>query len=224
MYANSPDIASPATSTRITTLPSRSSSTYVEPTASNLNGLRWDGDSVSGSATTATISKPPASTTSTPNTQCHDACSSTAAPSDGATTGATPSTSISRDSTVAAAESANRSPTTAIATTIAADAPVPCNTLPMPRTVIFGASRHTTDASMCSTIPTISGLRRPSESDSGPTISWPNASPASVPVRVNCVTDDVTDSSSVIRGNAGKYRSSVSGASPMSAPSTTIIR
>jgi len=51
---------------------------------------------------------------------------------------------------------------------------------------------------------TFSGLRRPSESDSGPTISWPNASPASVPVRVNCVTDDVTDSSSVIRGSAGK--------------------
>ena len=57
---------------------------------------------------------------------------------------------------------------------------------------------------MCSTIPAISGLRRPSESDSGPTISCPNASPANVPVSVNCVTDDVTDSSSVMRGSAGK--------------------
>ena len=92
------------------------------------SGLRCDGGSVSGSASTASRSSAPANTTSAGNTQCHDACSSTAAPSDGATTGATPSTSISRDSTVAAADSANRSPTTAIATTIAAAAPMPCRT------------------------------------------------------------------------------------------------
>ena len=176
----------------------------MDPTAPSRSGLRCSTGSVSGSANAATRNKPPASTTSTANTQCHDACSKTAAPSDGATTGATPSTSISRDSTVAAAESSNRSPTTAIATTIAADAPTPCSTLAMPSTSMLGAIRHTSDANMCSTIPAISGLRRPSESDSGPTISWPNASPASVPVNVNCVTDDDTDNSAVILGNAGR--------------------
>src|SRR6516164_9888758 len=105
MYANSPDIASAATSTRITNRASRISSAYVEPTAPTRNGLRADGGNVSGSATAATTSKHPASTTRTPNTQCQDACKSTTAPSDGATTGATPNTSINRDSTVAAAAS-----------------------------------------------------------------------------------------------------------------------
>ena len=77
---------------------------------------------------------------------------------------------------------------------------------------------------MCSTMPAISGLRRPSESDSGPMISWPSASPASVPVSVNCTTDEDTDSSSAIRGSAGRYMSMVSGPSATSRPSTTIMR
>ena len=68
------------------------------------SGLRCDTGSVSGSASAATTSSAPASTTSTANTQCQEAFNSTAAPSDGATTGATPSTSISLDMTVAAAE------------------------------------------------------------------------------------------------------------------------
>ncbi len=46
---------------------------------------------------------------------------------------------------------------------------------------------------MCSTMPAISGRLRPSESDSGPTINWPSASPASVPVRVSWTTDEDTD-------------------------------
>ena len=49
------------------------------------SGLRCATGSVSGSASTATSSSAPASTTSAANTQCHEACSSTAAPSDGAT-------------------------------------------------------------------------------------------------------------------------------------------
>src|SRR6201993_4322416 len=155
MYANTPDIASAATSTRITNRASRNSSTYVEPTAPTRSGLRAVGGSVSGSAIAATTNRQPASTTSTPNTQCQDACKSTTAPSEGARTGATPSTSISRDSTVAAAVSANKSPTTAIATTITADAPSPCSTLPTPSTAKPGARRHTTEAIMCSTIPAI---------------------------------------------------------------------
>src|ERR1700739_2500050 len=121
MYANSPDIASAATSTRITNRASRTSSAYVEQTAPRRNGRRLDGGSVSGSATAATTNKQPTSTTRTPNTQCQDACKSTAAPTEGARTGATPMTSISRDSTVAAAVSANKSPTTENATNIAAE-------------------------------------------------------------------------------------------------------
>ena len=71
--------------------------------------------SVSGSASDARRSSPPANTTNAANTQCHEAVSSTAAPNEGATTGATPSTSIRRDITVAATDSAYKSPTTAIA-------------------------------------------------------------------------------------------------------------
>ncbi len=81
-----------------------------------------------------------------------------------------------------------------------------------------------TDASMCSTMPAISGRLRPSESDSGPTISWPSANPASVPVRVSCTTDEDTERSSAIFGSAGRYMSMVSGPSATMTPSTTIIR
>ena len=125
---------------------------------------------------------------------------------------------------MAAAESVNRSPTIAIATTIAAAAPTPCRLRATPSTAMFGANRHSTEASMCSTMPAINGRRRPSESDSGPTISWPNASPASVPVSVSCATDDDTESSSAMLGSAGRYMSMVSGPSATSRPSTTIIR
>jgi hypothetical protein len=73
--------------------------------------------------------------------------------------------------TVAAVESANRSPTIAIATTMAAAAPTPCRLRAIPSTTMFGANRHSSDASMCSTMPAIRGRRRPSESESGPITS-----------------------------------------------------
>ena len=79
---------------------------------------------------------------------------------------------------------------------------------------------QTTDATMCSTMPAISGLLRPSESDSGPTISWPSANPASVPVSVSCTTDEDTDNSSAIFGSAGRYMSMVSGPNAIRLPST----
>ena len=80
----------------------------------------------------------------------------------------------------------------ASATTMVAAAPTPCRLRATPRTMMFGATRHSSDASMCSTIPAISGRRRPNESDSGPMISWPMARPARVPVNVSCTTDDDT--------------------------------
>jgi hypothetical protein len=81
-----------------------------------------------------------------------------------------------------------------------------------------------TDATMCSTMPAINGRLRPSESDSGPTINCPSASPASVPVRVSCTTDDDTDRSSAIFGSAGRYMSMVSGPRATITPSTMIMR
>src|SRR3954471_1115843 len=203
---------------------SRRSSAYVDAMPRTRSGRRCNGGSVSGSASAATSSSTPANTTSAANTQCHDPCSSTAAPSDGATTGATPSTSINRESTVAAALWANRSPTTAIATTMAAAAPAPWSTRARPSTTRFGASTQRIDAAMCNTMPAISGRLRPSESESGPTINWPSANPANVPVRVSCTTDDDTERSSAILGSAGRYMSIVSGPSATMTPSTTIIR
>ena len=47
-----------------------------------------------------------------------------------------------------------------------------------------GASAHSTDITACSTRPANSGLRRPTESDSGPMISWPKPSPTNSPVMV----------------------------------------
>ena len=99
-------------------------------------------------------------------------CSSTAAPSDGATTGATPSTSISRDmhggggrfgeQVTDDGDRHHHGRGRADALQDAGQA----RARPM-----FGASMQSTDATMCSTMPAISGRLRPSESDSGPTIS-----------------------------------------------------
>ena len=125
---------------------------------------------------------------------------------------------------MAAAESLNRSPTTATATTIAAAAPTPCSPRATASIPMSGETRHSSEASMCSTIPASSGRRRPSESDSGPTTSCPRARPASVPVSVSCATEEDTPSSSAMRGRAGRYMSMVSGPSATMAPSTRIVR
>ncbi len=188
------------------------------------SGRRWAAGNVSGSANAAISRSPAAISTSAPKIQRHDASSSTTAPNDGAKTGATPSTSINRDSTAAAVDPVNRSPTTATATTAAAAAPMPCNPRAMPRAVMFGANMHSSEATMCSTTPATSGRRRPSESDSGPTSSWPSASPANVPVSVNWTTDEVTSNSSAMRGSAGRYISMVSGPRAINAPRTRIMR
>ncbi len=133
---------------------------------------------------TASSSSRPASTTSTANTQCHDAFNSTAAPSDGATTGATPRTSISRDITVAAAESANRSPTIGDGHHHRGGR---AHALQAPRHAEHDDVRRercTAARPACAArFPPSAGGGGPSESDSGPTISCPNARPANVPVQ-----------------------------------------
>jgi hypothetical protein len=89
---------------------------------------------------------------------------------------------------------------------------------------MFGATTHSTEASTCTPVPTSSGSRRPKASESGPTTSWPRASPSRVPVRVSCTVGDVVASSSVIVGSDGRYMSMVSGPSAISAPSTSTSR
>jgi hypothetical protein len=67
----------------------------------------------------------------------------------------------SREMTPAAARPVNRSRTTAIATTLAAAAPIPCTTRRMSRTTIVGATAHSSDATTLMAIPTRSGRLRP---------------------------------------------------------------
>ena len=81
-------------------------------------------------------------TVSTTKTPRHEVQVSTAPPMVGARMGATPTTSISRENSRAAASPENRSRTTAMATTEAAAAPSPCNTRSAPSTARFGASTH----------------------------------------------------------------------------------
>ena len=188
------------------------------------SGRRRAGGSVSGRATAATTTRISAITASTTKTPRHEVNRSTSPPIVGASTGATPSTSISRENRVAAARPTNRSRTIAIVTTDAAAAPTPCSTRSPPSTATFGATRISSDASTCTPTPASSGRRRPKVSDRGPTSSWPSASPTSVPVNVSWTAADVVSRSSTIVGSAGRYMSIVSGPSAISAPRTRTSR
>ena len=155
------------------------------------SGRRRTAGSVSGTAFAATATRMSPSTASTTKTPRHEVNRSTSPPIVGASTGATPSTSISRENRVAAARPTNRSRTIAIVTTDAAAAPTPCITRRPPSTATFGATRHRSDARTCTPTPTSSGRRRPKVSDSGPTRSWPRARPTRVPVSVSCTAAEV---------------------------------
>src|SRR3954452_20075231 len=70
----------------------------------------------------------------------------------------------------------------------------------------------------------ISGSRRPIRSLSGPTTSWPSASPATHAVSVSCTCDAPEPSVRAIWGNAGRYMSIDNGPIALTAPSTTTSR
>ena len=115
-----------------------------------------------------------------------------------------PMTSISRDSSVAAAEPVNRSRTVAMATTDTAALPSPWITRAVVSSSTVGAHAANSDATMWRASPAMSGLRRPIASASGPTSSCPRPSPSRMPVRVPWTCASVARSSSAMAGIAGR--------------------
>ena len=64
--------------------------------------------------------------------------------------------------------------------------PSPCSRRSPPSTATFGATMHSSDARTCTAVPTSTGRRRPTASETGPRTSWPRPRPTSVPVSVSC--------------------------------------
>jgi hypothetical protein len=134
----------------------------------------------------------------------HDVTCRTNPPSVGASTGARPITSMSRDRMVAAAVPANRSRTVAIATTATAALPIPWMTRPAMSSWTVGATAQKSDAAMCRASPAMSGRRRPTASASGPMSSCPRPIPTRIPVRVAWTADSDAPRSRVIDGSEGR--------------------
>jgi hypothetical protein len=72
------------------------------------------------------------------------------------------------------------------------------------RTVTFGASAQSTEATAKPDAPIIIGRRRPRTSDSGPATSWPRASPMRQVVRLSCAIEGVLRRSAARAGSAGR--------------------
>ena len=142
-----------------------------------------------------------ASTTKMPR---HGMTSSSADPTSGARTGATPETSARRLSMTTRRRPPKRSRTIAMATTPPAAAPIPWNTRAVPSSSSVGASAAHRLATMCSAVTESSGMRRPTLSLSGPTISCPRPKPIMVPVSVSCTIAAVVWKSLSTIGNAGR--------------------
>ena len=128
---------------------------------------RWVGR-VSGSAKKASANISKAAVASTTKIPRQDMTVSSALPSDGATIGPTPSTSINRENSCAARTPVNRSRTIAIEITATAAPARPCRKRAAISSWMLGARAHSTDIRACRTSPASSGLRRPIASDNGP--------------------------------------------------------
>ena len=163
---------------------------------------------------------------STMNVPRHDVSRSTWPPMTGAITGARPLTSISSDMNRAMASPENRSRATAVATTKPAATPKAWTSRSPASAYADGASAQSSENAMYTVRPMSSGLRRPNESDSGPTNSWPSARPTMNVVNDSWTCDALAPSSPAMPGNAGRYMSTDSGPSAHSAPSspTSLIR
>ena len=125
-------------------------------------------------------------------------------PTDGANSGATPMTSMSRDMSCEASDPTNRSRMSAIATTVADALKKPCSARRPMSASMFGAIAHSRDVSTCSVSPTSTGRRRPNRSDSGPMTSWPTAPPMSVEVIVSWTAVAVVPMSRATSGSDGR--------------------
>ncbi len=100
--------------------------------------------------------------------------SSSCEPITGARIGARPFTRAIRENIRTMAKPLNRSRTMAMATTPPPAAPMPISTRKKPSVVMSVDSAAPREATMCTAVARISGIRRPNLSLSGPTTSWPS--------------------------------------------------
>mgnify|MGYP000023429836 CR=1 FL=1 len=103
--------------------------------------------------------------------------------------------------------------------TIPAAPPRPWTSRAATSSSILPASVAVTLAATNSTAPITSGTTRPARSDHGPKTSCPAPAPIRNAVSDSCTPVAVVDSSVVITGNAGRYRSIPNEASPISSAS-----
>ncbi len=134
----------------------------------------------------------------------HDPKCSSWAPMVGASTGATPTTSISRAMTFDTASPSKRSRTIAIESTMPAAAVNPWTTRSAVNTSMDCTSSIAAEATVYTASATSSGRRRPNVSESDPISTCPAARPARDAVRVSCTAADVAPRSAVISGNAAR--------------------
>src|SRR5699024_9192675 len=159
----------------------------------------------------------PARTTSTPR---QPMWSTSALPSSGATTGATPAISINKVKARAAACPVDRSAITARPNTIPAAALSPCSSRAASSTPSVGATAAPMLARTNTAVPTSSGRRRPTRSESGPNTSCPPAIPSRNIVSVSWMVVSEPSRSARISGKAARYRSLPKGATLASSAST----
>lgn len=120
------------------------------------------------------------------NIACHDATPRTNPPSVGARIGAAPITSINRDISRAAACPSARSRTIARGITMLADPPNAATNRITDKVQKSGANAHPALASVYTSVPNTSGVRRPYRSASAPCVTCPIASPANQVANVIC--------------------------------------
>ena len=123
--------------------------------------------------------------------------------------------------TVAARVPVNRSATAARLMTTPAAPAAPCSNRNTTNTDIEVVIAQAAEVTTNSARPANSGSRRPSRSDSGPTISWPPPNPTMAADSDSWAPDAVLCNEFASSGNAGRYMSRHSGPNAESAPSST---
>ena len=149
---------------------------------------------------------------------------STCPPITGASTGASPKTSISDPSTRASSLPAYRSRTIASDSTTPVAPAMPCRKRNAISAPMSGAAAQAIDSAAKAATPASSGFFLPSPSLSGPATSCPTASPARQPESVSCTSVWDACRFAAIVGVDGRYMSIESGPNAESAPSSASIR
>ncbi|CPU63582.1 Uncharacterised protein [Mycobacteroides abscessus] len=151
----------PGSTASATKCRSRRSPAYPRRTVRAPAGRRRSSGRDSGmkNRTIAPSTTPPSARTQ--KTARQVACAPMNDPMEGARSGASPMTSMSRDRTRAASDPVNRSRMAAIATTDADALKNPWSTRRPTRMPMLGANAHRIDVTTCSESPTSTGRRRP---------------------------------------------------------------